>query len=80
MCKKHTFPDYARLHPGYHTMHPLQQGGGMNAGNRGDQPTLRQRFLSAAILEKGRTQMTHTQYLMRLCKGVYRVHPDVFEM
>ena len=37
-------------------------------------------FLSGATLEKGRTQMTHTQYLMRLRKGVYRMHPDVFEM
>ncbi|HED36540.1 MAG TPA: hypothetical protein ENJ08_20270 [Gammaproteobacteria bacterium] len=37
-------------------------------------------FLSGAALEKGRTQMTYTQYLMRLRKGVYRVHPDVFEM
>ncbi|HED35698.1 MAG TPA: hypothetical protein ENJ08_16005 [Gammaproteobacteria bacterium] len=91
----------------------------MNAGNRRNQPTLRQRFLaavrsgelgrqceqgveltitefkaffpgvnrnylgsflSAATLEKGRLQITHTQYLMRLRKGVYRVHPDVFEM
>ncbi len=90
----------------------------MNAGNTGDQPTLRQRFLaavrsgelgrqeehgveltikefkaffpevnrnylgsflSAATLEKGRTQMTYTQYLIRLRKGVYRVHPDVFK-
>ncbi|HED34138.1 MAG TPA: hypothetical protein ENJ08_07985 [Gammaproteobacteria bacterium] len=91
----------------------------MNAGNRRNQPTLRQRFLAAvrsgelgrqeahgveltitefkaffpevnrnylgsflsgAALEKGRTQMTHTQYVIRLRKGVYRVHPDVFEM
>ncbi|HED33090.1 MAG TPA: hypothetical protein ENJ08_02580 [Gammaproteobacteria bacterium] len=90
----------------------------MNAGNRRNQPTLRQRFLaavrsgelgkpgeqgveltikefkaffpevnrnyqgsflSAAALEKGRLQMTHTQYVIRLRKGVYRVHPDVFK-
>jgi len=51
----------------------------MSMGNTGDQPTLRQRFLSAATLEKGRLQMTHTQYRMRLRKGVYRVHPDVFK-
>ncbi|HED36088.1 MAG TPA: hypothetical protein ENJ08_17985 [Gammaproteobacteria bacterium] len=89
----------------------------MNAGNRENQPTLRQRFLAAvrsgelgrpeahgveltitefkaffpednrnylgsflsgAALEKGRLQMTHTQYVIRLRKGVYRVHPDVF--
>ena len=37
-------------------------------------------FLSAATLEEGRSQMMHTQYLMRLRKGVYRVHLDVFEM
>ncbi len=37
-------------------------------------------FLSGATLEKGRLQMTHTQYLMRLRKGVYRVHPDVFKL
>ncbi|HED35225.1 MAG TPA: hypothetical protein ENJ08_13595 [Gammaproteobacteria bacterium] len=36
-------------------------------------------FLSAATLEKGRLQMTHTQYVFRLRKGVYRVHPDVFK-
>ncbi|HED36571.1 MAG TPA: hypothetical protein ENJ08_20430 [Gammaproteobacteria bacterium] len=36
-------------------------------------------FLSAAALEEGRTQMTHTQYVIRLRKGVYRVHPDVFK-
>jgi len=36
-------------------------------------------FLSAAALEEGRTQMTHTQYIIRLRKGMYRVHPDVFK-
>ncbi|HED33448.1 MAG TPA: hypothetical protein ENJ08_04410 [Gammaproteobacteria bacterium] len=90
----------------------------MNADNRRNQPTLRQRFLAAvrsgelgrqeangveltitefkaffpevnrnyqgsflsgAALEKGRLQMTHTQYVIRLRKGVYRVHPDVFK-
>jgi len=36
-------------------------------------------FLPAATLEAGRLQMTHTKYLMRLRKGVYRVHADVFD-
>jgi len=35
-------------------------------------------FLSASALEDGRSQMTHTQFVMRLRKGVYLVHPDVF--
>ncbi len=36
-------------------------------------------FLSAATIETGRSQMTRTQYVIRLCKGVYRVHTDVFD-
>jgi len=36
-------------------------------------------FLAAAAIEAGRSQMTCTQYVMRLRKGVYRVHPDVFK-
>jgi len=36
-------------------------------------------FLAAAPIETGRSQMTYTQYVMRLRKGLYRVHPDVFK-
>jgi len=36
-------------------------------------------FLSAAAIDAGRSQMTNTQYVVRLRKGVYLVHSDVFK-
>jgi len=36
-------------------------------------------FLPAATIEPGRETMTRTKYLLRISKGVYRVHPDLFE-
>ena len=36
-------------------------------------------FLPAATIEKGRTELSHTKYLFRVRKGVYRVHPEVIE-
>ena len=36
-------------------------------------------FLAAAALEEGRSQMTHTKYLIRLGRGFYLVRSDVFE-
>ncbi len=36
-------------------------------------------FLPAATLEKGRSQMSHTKFVIRLRKGVYLVHPDAFD-
>jgi hypothetical protein len=37
-------------------------------------------FLPAATLEPGQFTMTHTKYLFRIRKGVYRVHPDMLEI
>lgn len=34
-------------------------------------------FLPAATLEPGQTTMTHTKFVIRLAKGVYRVHQDL---
>jgi len=34
-------------------------------------------FLPAATIEAGRYSMSHTKYLFRIKKGVYRVHPDL---
>jgi len=36
-------------------------------------------FLPAATIEKGRTIISHTKYLFRIRKGVYRVHPEAIE-
>lgn len=36
-------------------------------------------FLPAATLEPGMITMTHTRFVFRLAKGVYRVHPDLLE-
>ncbi len=36
-------------------------------------------FLPAAVIETGQRSATHTKYLFRLRKGVYRVHPDAIE-
>ena len=36
-------------------------------------------FLPAATIEPGRETLTRTKYLFRISKGVYRVHPDLFE-
>lgn len=33
-------------------------------------------FLASAAIETGRSQMTDTKYVMRLRKGLYRVHPE----
>jgi len=34
-------------------------------------------FLPAATIEPGRKTLTHTKYLFRVRKGVYRVHSDL---
>jgi len=34
-------------------------------------------FLPASIIEAGRMEMSHTKFLFRIRKGVYRVHPDL---
>lgn len=36
-------------------------------------------FLPAAVIETGQYSATHTKYLFRVRKGVYRVHPDAIE-
>ncbi len=36
-------------------------------------------FLPAAVIETGQLSTTHTRYLFRVRKGVYRVHPDALE-
>ncbi len=33
-------------------------------------------FLPAAVIEIGQRSATHTRFLFRIRKGVYRVHPD----
>jgi len=34
-------------------------------------------FLPASTIEMGRMDMTHTKFLFRIRKGVYRVHPEL---
>jgi len=34
-------------------------------------------FLPASTIETGRIEMSHTKFLFRIRKGVYRVHPDL---
>jgi len=34
-------------------------------------------FLPASTIESGRVEMSHTKFLFRIRKGVYRVHPDL---
>jgi len=34
-------------------------------------------FLPAAVIEVGQRTATHTRFVFRVRKGVYRVHPDV---
>ena len=36
-------------------------------------------FLPAAVIETGQYNITHTKYIFRIKKGVYRVHPDAIE-
>ncbi len=36
-------------------------------------------FLPAAVIETGQRSTTHTRFLFRVRKGVYRVHPDAIE-
>ena len=36
-------------------------------------------FLPAATLQPGQTTMTHTRFLFRVKKGLYRVHPDALK-
>ena len=36
-------------------------------------------FLPAAVIETGQRSTTHTKFLFRIRKGVYRVHPDAIE-
>jgi len=34
-------------------------------------------FMPASTIEPGRSIMTHTKFLFRIRKGVYRLHPDL---
>ena len=34
-------------------------------------------FLPASTIESGRMEISHTKFLFRIRKGVYRVHPDL---
>jgi len=34
-------------------------------------------FLPAAVIETGQRSATHTRFVFRVKKGIYRVHPDV---
>jgi len=36
-------------------------------------------FLPAATIEPGRKTLTHTKFLFRVRKGVYRVHSDLLD-
>ena len=36
-------------------------------------------FLPAAVIEAGQQSATHTKFLFRVRKGVYRVHPDAMD-
>lgn len=36
-------------------------------------------FLPAAVIEIGQHSMTHTKYLFRVRKGLYRIHPDAID-
>ena len=36
-------------------------------------------FLPAAVIETGQYSTTHTKFLFRIRKGVYRVHPDAID-
>jgi len=36
-------------------------------------------FLPAATIEPGQHTMTHTKFVFRIGKGVYRVHPDALD-
>ena len=36
-------------------------------------------FLPAAVIETGQHSTTHTKYVFRIRKGLYRVHPDAIE-
>lgn len=36
-------------------------------------------FLPAAVIETGQQSTTHTKYVFRVRKGLYRVHPDALQ-
>jgi len=36
-------------------------------------------FLPAAVIEVGQQSATHTKYVFRVRKGLYRVHPDALQ-
>lgn len=36
-------------------------------------------FLPAAVIETGQFSISHTKYIFRIKKGVYRVHPDAIK-
>ena len=36
-------------------------------------------FMPASVIETGQYSATHTRFLFRIKKGVYRVHPDAIE-
>ena len=36
-------------------------------------------FLPAAVIEIGQKSTTHTKYVFRVRKGLYRVHPDALQ-
>lgn len=33
-------------------------------------------FLPASVIENGQHHITHTKFLFRVSKGIYRIHPD----
>ena len=37
-------------------------------------------FLPAATIEIGQSSMSHTKFLFRVQKGVYRLHPDAINL
>lgn len=36
-------------------------------------------FLPAATLEPGMVTMKHTKFVLRIAKGVYKLHPDILK-
>ncbi|VAW60969.1 hypothetical protein MNBD_GAMMA10-487 [hydrothermal vent metagenome] len=37
-------------------------------------------FLTGAVIEHGRTLASHTRFLFKMGRGLYRVHPDLLEV
>ncbi len=36
-------------------------------------------FLPASVIEEGQFSVTHTRFLFRVKKGVYKIHPDALQ-